>query len=285
MQYIYLGSLQIHSNTQDNGFVVYNPDEGFDFPDVRNNNFNKPGEHGAVVSNQLYGGRTIILTGRVSGTTIALHEQNRRALQAALGIKKDNNAASLPILCKVLTMDGLALQTYIYANKKPDIKRKSPIASSFLIELFAPDYPLFDQSQQAYTINIPSGGGVTVPVTFPMTLAAKSGGSVTATNSGDADSYPIVTFNGPLTSPYINNVTTGEVFKVNYTLAIGDILVCDMANKTMILNGITNALPYWDSGNSWMKIIPGANLLTLGSSLSADAGNTQVAFRNAYLGI
>lgn len=285
MQNIYINSLQIHSNTTDIGYVVYNPDTGMDFPEVRLTKYFKPGDHGAVVANQLYGGRPIQLNGRISGNTIAQFESNRRALEAALAIVKDANAVSQSLLLKFLTMDNLSLQAQIYVNNPPQLVRQSLNHALFYLDLYAPDPNFYDQSQQSFTLNIPSGGGVAIPVIFPMVLAAKTGGSVTINNSGDAYSPPVLTITGPLTSPYIANLTTGNVFKVNLTLASSDILVVDMAAKTMVLNGNTNALQYWDSGNTWWKLAPGNNLVTLGSSLSADTGNVQVAFRNAYLGI
>src|SRR3954453_13860225 len=84
-----------------------------------------------------------------------------------------------------------------------------------------------------------------------------TGGSVTVNNAGDSNTFPVVTFNGPLTSPYINNTTTGEVFKVNRTLASGEVVVVDMQNKTMVLNATTNALQYFDSTNTWLSLTPG----------------------------
>jgi Phage tail protein len=285
MKTIYLGSLQVHSNSDNTiGYVVYNH-SGFDSPDVRLSQYNRPGEHGAVVTNQLYGGRTITLEGRIAAASTALYQQRRRDLQNALRIIKDANAVSQPILLKFQTLDDLLLQTYIYAATKLEFKERTPVFSEYYLELFASDYNFYDQSAQTSTLTPPSGGGVTYPIIYPVTYGASTGGSVTVSNAGTSNTFPNVTFNGPLTSPYINNTTTGETFQINRTLVSGESIVVDMQNKTMVLNGSTNALQYFVSTNTWLSLIPGDNLVNLGSSLSSDTGNVSISFRSAYIGV
>lgn len=281
---MYLGSLQIHSNSARLDYTV-NDHSGLDSPDIRLSSYNRPGEHGAIVSNQLYGGRTITIQGRIAGSDMATYMQNRRNLSNTLRIIKDANTVSQPILLKFQTTDDLMLQTSIYASKKFDLKEKSPVFCEFYLELFAADPNLYDQSLQVATVTPPSGGGAVYPVIYPVTYSAKTGGSAVINNAGDTNTYPLLTFTGPLTSPYIVNTTTGETFKVNATLNSGDVLVCDMANKTMLLNTSTNAMNYFDIDNIWLSIQPGNNNFTFGTSLSSDTGNVQVSFRSAYIGI
>ncbi len=284
MKHVSLGSLSIHSTSADLGYVIYSH-SGFDSPDVRLSQYTRPGEHGSVVSNQLYGGRTIVLEGRIAGATMAEYQLRRRDLQNALRIVKDARAVSQPILLKFQTTDDLLLQTYVYAAKKLEFKERSPIFCDFYLELFSADYNFYDQSSQVMTLSPPSGGGATFPAIFPVVFSAKVGGAVTINNAGDSNSFPVLTFSGVFTSPHLNNSTTGEVFKVNVSLSSGDVLVCDMHNKTMLLNGTTNALQYFDSANTWLSLIPGNNIVTLGTGLSNDTGTVRVEFRSAYIGV
>lgn len=237
------------------------------------------------MTNQLYGGRTITLEGRIGGTSVQDYQQRRRALQDVLRIIKDSNAVSQPILLRFQTTDDLLLQTHVYASKKLEFKERSPRFSEFYLELYAADYNFYEQSAQVTTVTPPTGGGVTYPVIYPVSYAPKTGGTITITNAGDSNTFPVITFNGVLTTPYINNTTTGEVFKVNVSLGSADVLVCDMANKTMVLNGTTNALQYFDTTNVWLSLVPGPNIITLGSSLSNDNGNATLSFRSAYIGV
>jgi len=288
MQNLYLNSLQIHSSTQDLGFVINNNYQGFDNPVGRTPNYDKPGEHGNVVSNWLWSARTLQIPGRVSGATISEYNLNRRTLQNALRIIKDANGVSQPILMSFTTDDGLQLQANVYGQdgQQPvQFMEKSPNHANFILSLFAPDYRFYSQSQQSATIGLPVGGGVTLPVILPVTFPAATGGQQTVTNAGDENTPFVLTFYGPLTSPFITNLTTGESFNVNLTLNTGDVLVIDMAKKSMVLNGVSNALSNFVLSNIWMQLISGDNLIKLGSGLSSDTGYALLKFNSAYLGI
>lgn len=284
MQAIYLNGLQIHSNSSDVGFVVNIPLKGFEYPGVRINPYQKPGEHGAVVPNAFYDGRTIELTGRIYHPNINTYLQYRRALSNAMRLVQNSLNIAIPLALKMTTMDGLNLQANVYPSQQLQLIDKSLNHCDFIIDLFAPDPNLYDQSSQRATISVPTGGGATYPVIYPVTYAAKSGGALTVTNAGDSDTFPTVTFNGPLTSPLIVNQTTGASFQVNVTLLAGDVLVIDMANKTMLLNG-SNAMKYFVVTNTWMSLQPGDNLIKLSSGISADSGNARFDYFNAYIGI
>src|SRR5689334_18804104 len=121
MKNITLGSLTIHNTAASIDYAVMDH-SGFDSPDIRLANYLRPGEHGAVVSNQLYGGRTIILQGRIAGSSMAAYQQNRRSLQNTLRIIKDASAVSQPVLLKFQTTDDLTLQASIYAAKQFSFK-------------------------------------------------------------------------------------------------------------------------------------------------------------------
>lgn len=285
MQNIYINGLQIHSNVTDLGFVVYMPILGLEFPNVRFSPYDKPGEHGSILPSSFYSGRTITINGRISGNTPSQYLLNRRTLTNILRILLTSLNTPTPLLLQFLTLDGLSLQANCFLSKMPTLTDRSLNHGLFTIELFAEDPYLYDQNIQTNTINMPSGGGATYPVIYPVTYAAKTGGQLTLNNAGDADTYPIITLYGPLTSPIINNVTLGTTFVVNLTLNSGDVLVIDMAKKTMVLNGITNAMQYFNLNNTWLTLQPGNNLFSLSSSLSSDSGYMTVSFRNAYIGV
>lgn len=285
MQTITLNGLQIHSNTQNIGFEVEMPISGLEYPGLRISPYVRPGEHGAIVPNEFYDGRTIQMTGRIYHPTIATFLQYRRNLQNAMRLIQNSLNIAQPLLLQFTTLDGLNLQTYVYPASPPQFIDRSLNHCKFILQFFAPDPNLYDQSTQQISISIPSGGGVTYPVIYPVTYAAKTGGQATIVNVGDGDTFPVVTFVGPLTSPYIVNQTTGAVFKVNVTLGVGDVLVVDMANKTIVLNGTTNGMQYFDINNTWLSLQPGNNVITIGSALSADTGQAKFSYQNAYIGV
>jgi hypothetical protein len=288
MRNLFINGLQIHSNVQDLGFVMYNNYTGFDNPIGRTPSYDKPGEHGEVVSNWLWGPRPMTIPGRVSGQTIGEYNLNKRSIQNAMRIIKDANGISQPILMAFETDDGLQLQANIFGQDQlqpVQIMEKSPNHADFILSIMAPDYRFYSQSVINDTINLPVGGGVVLPIIIPVTFGAATGGQETITNSGDENSPFVLTFYGPLTNPFITNLTTGESFATNIALGDGDKLEIDMAEKTMVLNDSSNALSSFVLTNLWMELIPGDNMIKLGSGLSSDVGYANINFRNAYLGI
>lgn len=285
MKNFYLNDFQIHDNGQDLGFIINQNYQGLDSPDIRLTSYDRPGQHGSVVSNQLYSGRNIILPGRISGPTVNQYRINRRTLQNLTRIVKDGNAVSQPVLLKFKTMDNLLLQTYVYLKSTFTMPDSSLNHGTFILNLYAPDYNLYSQSLGSYALTLPTSTGLVYPVIYPVIYPGITGGTISVTNEGDSNTPLTLTFNGPLTSPFITNLTTGETFATSLTLGIGDKLVVDMQKKTMLLNDSSNALQYFVLSNTWMELIPGVNVLKMGSALSSDMGNVLINFRSAYLGI
>lgn len=284
---MFLNGFQIHSNTVDVGLVLYKNWQGLEGPDMRLSSYVRPGEHGAQISNQLYGGRTITLPGRIAARDITTYQSLRRKLMEALRIIKDAKAVSQPVLLTFTTMDGLQLQANVYLKDTLQLPTNSLENANFLISLFSPDAPLYSQSVSTYSISMPTTTGVVYPVIYPVTYPAVNGGQAAVNNAGDMDTPMVIIFNGPLTSPFITNLTTGETFLIHYTIPAGQYIIVDTSKNpapSILLNGQSNMLQYFDLGNTWMELVPGNNNLKIGTSLTSDSGNVQVQFRSAYFG-
>lgn len=262
MQSLTLNSLLIHDITQSDGlgYAIHTPVSGIDFPAIRLASQDKPGEHGAILSNQLYGGRQVHLTGIVWGDTVSSYNSRRRALQACIRIVK-NNFISLPLLCQFVTDDGLSLQFYCYASQF-QLDEQEVTHGNYLMGLFAPDPNLYNQSTTTHSIAV--------------------GGATTFADNGDANTYPVFTFNGPLTNPIITNAATGETFKLNEVIVTGHSVVVDMQNKTIVLDGTTNEMQAFDINNTWISLVPGNNSISLAAT---GAGNVSGTYRDAWIGI
>lgn len=263
MQSFILNTITIHDITasDDLGFAIHTPVAGIDFPAIRLASQDKPGEHGAIISNQLYGGRSVSLTGIVWADTVSEFNIRRRTFQAQIRIVK-NNFISLPILCKFVTDDGLSLQFYAYASSF-QMQEEELTHAQWMLTLFAPDPNFYNQSSTSLVISPAS--------------------SQTFTNNGDANSYPVFTFTGPLTNPIITNAATGEVFKLDETIGGGHSVVVDMQNKTIVLDGTTNDMAAFDANNTWLSFVPGNNSVSL--TVSSGGGSVTGVFSDAWIGI
>lgn len=284
MRSIFLGSLQIHDNQNSGiGYFVEIPIEGLEYPPVRQSIYDKPGEHGSNLSNVLYSGRTIIIVGSVFASTNTTYEALRRALEGALRIVKNQFTVPVPLTLYFTTTDSLALQTDTFI-KSFELKVTNVTNGKFRIELFAPDFPLYSQSQSVATLTRASGGGAVYPIIYPIIYGASTGGQALVVNQGDAESYPVITLNGPITNPIIQNVTTGRYLELDMTLNSGDQVVIDMKNKTIVLNGTQSVIGNKNSASQWWWLDPGNNTIRFFTSSGADTGNVQIAYRDAYIG-
>lgn len=85
--------------------------------------------------------------------------------------------------------------------------------------------------------------GLTWPLGWPLNFGAVgSTGGLSATNQGDADTHPVVTFRGPLTRPSLTNVATGDVLEYDLPLSATDRLVIDTCAGTVTLNGTASRI-------------------------------------------
>ena len=288
MQNMTLGNLSFicgPTPSQAYGVMLGLPVQGLDAPDYRIVNYPIPGQDNARVSAAYYDARTITLQGVINGATPTAHLANRSLLSQACAINRD--AFGYPSLTKLSfqTLDGSSYFIYVQPHK-PVFDMTYPFWSKYQLTLLAPDPRLYGVNQATSgSVGTLVGGGFILPVILPIVSSAASGGSGTITNSGTTDTHPIITFTGPLTSPYLHNLTTGYAFQLDYTIPGGSSVVVDMYNKTVVLNGSTNLISVVDNISTWFTIIPGTNSFTLTTSSSSDTGNVSISAYSAYEGI
>jgi len=166
-----------------------------------------------------------------------------------------------------------------------DLSAEMPLASKLLIELEA-EYPyLQDQTLQTTSINIFSGGGMSIPMGIPMSMGVGGTNEVTLTNNGNAVAYPVFQFYGPLNNPSLTNLTTGKTFGLTYNLTdSSQYIEVDTFNHTVVLYaGGVNVRAY-ASGDFW-TLARGANIVHLSAATYNTQGKCTVKFRDHYLGI
>lgn len=127
-----------------------------------------------------------------------------------------------------------------------------------------------------------SGGGVAMPLTFPLTFSTTTATELFVTNAGNAKTPPTFTIKGPVAAPIIDNDTTGESFYINYTLGASDTIVVDMGARTLTLNGALRRDLVIVSGTTWFSLVPGQNALRLrGTGMAAGVTSLAVRYRDA----
>lgn len=250
--------------------------------DIRTSSFLFSGRSGGLVTDQLYGFRTVTINGKIgrNGGTREQHRLDRQAVLNALVI-----GSTIPVYITVF--DG---ETYRIDASVTDAKveySRGGRTSDFLIQLTAGD-PLFYSTdggdEQTATVNrtLDNGGYVT-PYILPVVWDI--GGQPTiVTNSGNAVVYPVITIHDTTHDPILTNQATGEQFAMSINTNDGDELVIDMLNRTVKLNG-SDVIGNKVDGSVWFGLLVGDNPIRFDTDTALDNGYAEVVWRNGVTGI
>lgn len=129
------------------------------------------------------------------------------------------------------------------------------------------------------TCSVGATGGMAYTVAPPATGGS---GPQDLDNYGTLCAPMTVTLTGPLTSPTVQNQTTGEAFTYTGVITTGQIITVDTSQGTAFdQDGI--ARTYLLTGDTRWQLDPGVNTIRLTSQNSSDSGTGQVCFRPAVL--
>jgi hypothetical protein len=247
--------------------------DGWDSPPVSGQVTQRADDQGGWPTAQYYAPRTMTVTVTASAPTQALRDLARAQLQ------------------QIIPVNDLALMTYnepqakqAYVRRSGQIVETPPTLAdvTFACVIVAPDPRKYSTQQKTATGYFQSSNyGITVPFTVPFTLPAQPlAGSVQCTNNGTFETRPVITINGPVSSPAITNTATGQTVSWNgLVLNAGDQLVVDMDAKQPLLNG---ALRQADFTSAWWVLNPGSSTIQL-SGVTPGGASVNVAWRDAWI--
>lgn len=255
---------------------------GLGTADIRTSSFLYSGRSGGQITDQLYGFRTIAITGKIGTpySTRQQHAQDRATLLAALQID-----SSIPVDITVFSGEVYRADCRVTDVKLEYMPRG--YMSEFLIQLTAQD-PLFyslagGDLQSAIVQRLIDSGGYVTPYVLPVVW--DSGGAPTVVNnSGNATVYPTIILHNTMHDPIITNMATGEQFSLTININDGDELAIDMLNRTVKLNG-SDVIGNRDATSTWWGLLPGDNPIKLETDTGTDNGYAEVTWRNGVTGI
>jgi hypothetical protein len=211
----------------------------------------RAGGHGAFPGQLLAQPRTVTLTGLVVRAPVDTLGQVISDLNAATAVVVDE----IPL---VVQLDGRG-PLMVWARVT---RRAVPVGKGYrlgtivggAVEFTASDPRRYSVDEQSAQTGLPrpepgldwttAPGGLDW-TTAPGGLdwgAAGVIGSMTANNTGDAPTHPVVEFRGPATMPSLLQQETGAVLEYDLTLAAADVLTIDTAAGTVLLNGSASRL-------------------------------------------
>jgi hypothetical protein len=264
---------------------------GLDAPPYRVSAYENAGEDGGTVGAAFYGSRLVTLTGIVKaadGGGVADYNQARRNLAYMCRIRKDSSGFPTMTPFSFTTLDGVAY-TFSGQIKSFQIGSEYGNHGKFFITILCPDPNIYGAAFTSGAVARPSGGTVSFPLVFDTTFefGTGTGGNASVYNYGNADVWPVITLRGVGASPYMYSASRGKNMKLNYSATLSsDVIVIDMKNKTIVLNGTTNLLSYKDVDSDWFSIAAGVvTAIQFNTSSSSDGMTMEVTGNVAYVGI
>lgn len=249
--------------------------EGFEAPTVRDVFIDPPEREGSLFINEVAGMRQLSWRGLILNDI----QTNRRLLARVCqpgGLKT----------IKFELCDGVQVQTEA-TLKLTSVYSKN--RSPYLITAKAPNpFFLSQELHEATTGVTVRKGGMPIKGAIPAPIGAGGGSPFTVLNAGDTLSRPIFVIQGPGTNFLVQNLDTGESFRLVTTLTSSDIVTIDTnIDKNTVVKGSENlfGLVTRSPIGSWVTLQGGSNRIVF-SAISGTSAATKltIKWRDSYSG-
>jgi hypothetical protein len=252
---------------------------GLGISDIRTSSFVFSGRDGGLITDQFFDIRNINITGKIGSDSQAQHQTDRQALIDALPVGE-----TFPVYFTMF--DGTTYRIDCNLIKLTLDYNAGGLRSDFLLQLEAGD-PLFyntdgGDDHTANVLRVAQGGYVT-PYILPVVWDSGSSPTIVS-NTGDSVTYPVITLTNAALNPSITNQATNESFELTLSMLAGDIVVIDMANRTVTLNGVS-VIGNKTDASVWWGLQPGDNGIVLDSDSAGDTVTASIGWRNGVRGI
>lgn len=248
--------------------ILVNSIDGLHDADVRDSREVNPAAHGETAFNSFYGGRTIVLNGRIRAFSL----NKMRDLQVALRAAFNDISQERPLI----------FHNRIDSNRsfKIDCKKSQPIAMGEAQGNF--------KYERDFQVTLrASNPRFTALLSQSQTIPqANFGSSVTLMNAGNFRAQPFITLTGPMTFPVITNETTDEVFTFKNVpiISAGDSYFIDVAKRRVYdAAGVNQFSKIFVSLTDWIELAPGDNILNITATGTTSASTMTVTWHNTYM--
>ena len=147
---------------------------------------------------------------------------------------------------------------------------------------YCPDPRFYDNTQQSASLIGTNYLGRLYNRIYPLTYGGGAAGT-TITNTGWANTYPIITITGPITNAIVGNSTQGNYITIQGTYANTDTIIVDLRQRLVTLNG-ASARNLVAGGSNWFYAQPGANQFYLaGTGTLAGTTSATITWYNSYI--
>lgn len=238
--------------------------DGLHDADVRDMRDVNPSYHGETAFNAWYGGRTIVLSGRIRAHEIKKLRDMQDSLKLAFG--------SLEELPLKIASNFNNYDVEIYCRKsQPIVMAESQtnfnFNRDFMVTLRASD-PRFRSIQ---------------PVVSQATKTGSTFNPLSLANIGNSRAQPLIRIVGPIANPTITNVTSGEFMTFNINLLTTQGLEINILERTVVDFTGASKFNTLNVNSDWLELIPGPNSLELTGTGITSGSDFLVDFKHAWL--
>ncbi|QKW51684.1 phage distal tail protein [Streptomyces buecherae] len=249
----------------------------------------RAGAHGAYLGRLLAQPRTIALDGLTIRTDPGRMSAAVRALAAATALADDE----LPLVVQLDDAPPLLMFARCIRQAVPTAAGGYAlgVVTEGSVQFEATDPRRYGLVEQVVETQLPAAepglNWATAGLAWPLEWGTPgSTGALTVVNEGDAPAHPVITFRGPVDTPSITNLTTGDVLEYETPLAASDVLTIDTGAGTVLLNSTASRLgdvsPRSVPEESFV-LPPGTTTLIYRAAPGSDPQSTAaVRFRSAY---
>lgn len=210
--------------------------------------------HGSTSSEGFYRSMVYTLAGTIAAPTVALGVAARNALASAVTLD--------PFQMTVAEGDSV-LHSMVKRQDQPIFRRINPTDRTFSIQVSAKDPRKFGDLVTATTRLPFSEGGLTFPVTFPITFTGTSGsGVLRISNPGNTQAPVWLRIDGPIPTGGWTVTHVGKKQSLTFATALalgsGEFVTVDMDRREVLAQGQAPRSGYVTS-RGWFSLDPGDN--------------------------
>lgn len=262
-------SVTINDHTTDPNNVIALQEYPTFEVDIKNQEIQKEGQNGIWDFYSFYGKRLIVFSGVIVGEDEAhvVELQDKLKTVLTLPAEPDDNDSGI-ITITYTDPRGRALQTTgkLYSPIRYSRRLQEAFKLTFQITLKSSDPDIVNQieTDSLGTRGFLSGS-LQLPATFPAKIAFKKEGTLEINHLGNTYAHVIITINGALTNPRIENLETGRYMSFTTVLNAGQKIVINSSLGTIVDENGVDVSSTLDAGSSFIKLKAGVNNLYLTS--------------------
>lgn len=255
--------------------------------DLRQEDRERPLEHGLYESYTYYGRRTFHGEGQLLGDNATNYMTRRMDMQRALIIPPRTGIRS-PIRLD-LQFDGLGdlLRSYCTLDGYPELPMAVPnyALTDFMVSFKSFDPILYTAAQRSASIPAPTiATGAPFPLIFPIDFSSSSGTDGLARNNGNITTYPQAVITGPVTNPVLININTDETLRFDgLILNSGDSITVDFKQRVAISSSGGNFYGTITSDSVFWTLEPGDTTFRYTADRASAPSTLTLYWYDAYM--